>query len=301
MKVIKGYYKNITITKPITLTIGNFDGVHLGHQELINTTKSYKDTKTALMTFNPHPRRVLRDVKFTRLMSLDQKIKTIESFNLDYMIITKFDRDFANITPLEFINYLKSLNVKRIVIGNDFRFGAYAKGKVKDLEEHFEVIIVEDIVENQMRVSTSYIKDLIATNNLDLASQMLGRNYEIEGIVIHGDKVGRTLGMPTANLDVNDYILPLNGVYYVHVNINGKLYAGALNIGYNPTVNYSVNRRTEVHILDFDEEIYDKKITLTFYEYLRPELKFNSKDELIKTMNNDIVTCREKFLKFLEK
>ncbi len=295
MKVFIDDYQNIINKEPLTITIGNFDGVHLGHQILIEKVKSFKDTKTGILTFDPHPMKFLRDVRFEKLMSVDQKIEVLKTFHLDYGFFVNFTTEFSNLSVLEFIHFLKEINVKRIVIGKDFKFGAYAKGSVSDLIKHFEVIIVDDILKSHTRVSTTYIKDLLTTGNLSKAKEMLTRDYAIEGVVIHGDKVGRTLGMPTANLDINDYVLPLNGVYYVHVDYNDKVYAGALNIGYNPTVNYSVTKRTEVHILNFNETIYGKTLKLIFKSYIRPELKFDNKETLIETMQNDIKTCEKLF------
>lgn len=292
MRVFKDHYQNIKNLEPLTLTIGNFDGVHTGHQGLIEYVKSFKDTKGALLTFYPHPMKVLRNVEYQQISTLDQKIKFIEPFNLDYMFIATFDEDFSSLSSDEFIDFLKRLNVKRIIIGQDFRFGKYAKGTVSDLQQHFLVEIFGDVKKDNIRISTTYIKDLIYSGNLEQAEIMLSRPYEITGKVIHGDGVGRTLGMPTANLDVNSYVLPRNGVYYVKVLFNDKVYGGALNIGYNPTINYSVTKRVEVHILEFNEDIYGKELTLQFMKYLRPEYQFKSKDLLMMQLVKDISNVR---------
>lgn len=295
MKIIINNYEQIKNKTPLTITIGNFDGIHLGHQALINKTLSFTDSKSAVLSFYPHPKKVLTDVDFKQLMSLEQKLNALKPFKLDYTFIVNFTQDFANISPLEFINFLKELTVKRIIIGKDFRFGKFAKGNISDLKKHFKVVLIDDLVENQVRISTSYIKNLLIEGKLNKASSLLNRNYQIEGIVIDGDKVGKTLGFPTANLAVDSYVLPPNGVYFVKVDINNKIYGGALNIGYNPTINYQVNKRVEVHILDFNEQIYGKKIKLTFINFLRKELKFKNKEELIKTMTADVKKCRHLF------
>ncbi|MDD2575741.1 MAG: bifunctional riboflavin kinase/FAD synthetase [Acholeplasmataceae bacterium] len=295
MKVYHDHYQNLKNTDSLTITIGNFDGVHIGHQGLINYVKSFKDTKSALLTFYPHPMKVLRNVEYQQISNLDQKVKFIKAFKLDYMFIATFDEDFSSLSSEDFINFLKELNVKRIIIGRDFRFGKYAKGTIQDLQKHFDVVIYEDVKRENIRISTTYIKDLIYSGDLEQAEIMLSRPYEITGKVIHGDGVGRTLGMPTANLDVNAYVLPKNGVYYVKVFYEDKIYGGALNIGYNPTINYSITKRVEVHILDFNEDIYDKELTLQFIKYLRPEYQFKSKELLMIQLAKDIQNSKALF------
>lgn len=296
MKTIKENYNKIINNEPITLSIGNFDGVHLGHQQLINKVLSFSDTKHALMTFNPHPMKVLRDISFKEISTLTQKEAFLKPFNLDYLFVVNFNEEFYKLSKDDFIKFLKGLNVKRLVIGKDFRFGKNASGNISDLVNNFEVVIVEDEKRGQIRISTTYIKDLILETKLDEAEKMLSRKYQIEGKVIDGDKVGRTLGIPTANLLVTNYVLPENGVYFVTVILDGKKYAGALNIGYNPTINYSVTKRVEVHILDFDENIYGKNLTLIFEKYLRPELQFPTRESLIKQMTDDVNLCKKLFL-----
>ncbi len=274
--------------QPLTMTIGNFDGLHLGHQALIKKTL-YHDTESAVLTFSPHPMKVLRGMKdHVILMSPEKKIKLIESMGIDHLFIANFDMQMASTSKEAFIERLKALNVKRLVLGVDFRFGSHASGHVEDLKKHFEVVVLEDITHQDTRISTTYIKDLLYSGELARAELLLGRPYSIEGIVIHGDKVGRTLGMPTANLDLETYVLPPNGVYYVDVMYENHLYPGALNIGYNPTINYSVKKRVEVYILDFNEMIYGKKLEIFFRLYLRAEQQFKSKEALMVQLQKDI-------------
>lgn len=274
--------------RPLTMTIGNFDGLHLGHQALIKKTL-YNDTESAVLTFSPHPMKVLRGMRdHVILMSPEKKIKLIESMGIAHLFIANFDMQMASTSKESFIERLKSLNVKRLVLGVDFRFGSHASGHVDDLKKHFEVIVLDDITHQDTRISTTYIKDLLYSGELARAELLLGRPYSIEGIVIHGDKVGRTLGMPTANLDLETYVLPPNGVYYVDVLYENHLYPGALNIGYNPTINYSVKKRVEVYILDFNEMIYGKKLEIFFRLYLRPEQQFKSKEALMVQLQKDI-------------
>lgn len=297
MKVFIDDYKNLKNTEPLTITIGNFDGLHVGHMALIDKVVSFYDTKPAMLTFDPHPAKILKDVRHQKLMSINTKIDVLKRTTLNYLYIVNFDNEFADLDVNGFIDFLKGLNVKRVVVGKDFRFGAFAKGSVSDLREHFLVEVVDDVLINNTRASTTYIKDLIYAGELEKAKKILNRDYVIEGIVIHGDKVGKTLGMPTANLDYNDYVLPKNGVYYCLVELDNIEYAGALNIGYNPTINYSENKRVEVHILDFYKDIYDAHLKIKIIKYLRPELKFNTKEELITQMKKDLKDCQDLFKK----
>lgn len=297
MQVFIDNYENLKNSEPLTITIGNFDGLHIGHFALINKTVSFYDTKPALLSFEPHPAKILKDVKHQKLMSLNSKIDILKGTNLQQVYFVNFTKAFADLSVEEFINFLKALSVKRIIVGKDFRFGAYRKGTTNDLLKHFLVEIVDDILINSVRASSTYIKDLIYSGEVLKASSILGRPYEIEGKVIHGDKVGRALGIPTANLDYNDFVLPKNGVYYTLVEYLGVTYAGALNVGYNPTINHSITKRAEVHILGFEGEIYGEELKIKIVKYLRPELKFNSKEELVAQMQKDLKDCKSLFKK----
>ncbi|MFA7612585.1 MAG: hypothetical protein WCY45_04795, partial [Acholeplasmataceae bacterium] len=155
MKVFIDSYENLKNTEPLTITIGNFDGLHLGHQELINRTVSFYDTKPALLTFNPHPAKVLKNVKHQELTSMSQKISLLEQTPLQYAYFVNFTREFSNLSAEEFISFLKGLAVKRVVVGRDFRFGAYASGTIEDLKKHFLVEVVDDVLINNTRISST--------------------------------------------------------------------------------------------------------------------------------------------------
>lgn len=293
MNIHKGRFENLKNKAPLTMTIGNFDGLHLGHRALIDKIK-YPDTESAVLTFHPHPMKVLRDMSQHKVVtSMDQKIELIKSCGVDHLFLVDFDRETAALTPERVISILKDLNVVRLVLGVDFKFGQYAKGHIQDLVKHFEVVLVTDIKYLETRISTTYIKDLIYSGELDKANELLGRSYSIIGQVIHGDKVGRTLGMPTANMDVDSYVLPPNGVYYVTVVHKDKVYAGALNIGYNPTINYSIKKRVEVFLLDFNQTIYGDTLIIIFRKYMRPEMQYKSKEALIAQLQKDIAAVRK--------
>lgn len=293
MKLIQDAHDTITIGEPITLTLGNFDGIHLGHQRLIDRVVSYKDTKHALLTFDPHPQAVLRKNVFHTLMKPEDKIGHLLGSGLDYVLIIPFTKTFSELDVESFIAFLKRLSVVRVVIGRDARFGYRGQGTVKDLEASFDVVIVDDIVYNRTRVSTTYIKDLLSLADLGGARKLLGRHYEINGRVVSGNNVGKKLGFPTANIDFDHYYMPKNGVYYVRVKIAGTWHHAMANIGNNPTLNYTAEKRLEIYILDFDHEIYGENLTVRFMHYLRAEKKFDDKEALIAQLKDDESSIRK--------
>lgn len=293
MKTIYEDYKHIKNDTALTVAIGNFDGLHLGHQNLLETAKSFKDTKSAVLTFTPHPISVISGIDIPTLSRDDDKEKLVECEGIDYYLHVKFTKEFARLSVAEFIEFLKSIQVKRIVVGRDFRFAYQGSGNVDILEKYFEVVVVGDMLYKHARISTSFIKQLLDVGNLDEVSVLLKRPYKVSGIVVHGDKIGRTLGFPTANIDYGNYYLPKNGIYYVKVYVDDKIHDGVLNLGHNPTVNFSAKKRLEVFILDFDEDIYDKRISVEFLRYLREEMKFSNVDDLLKQMKQDVVDARK--------
>lgn len=292
MKIYYNTFDQIKNTTPITLTMGNFDGLHIGHQQLIERVLKYRDTKHAVLTFDPHPSTVLRKQPFQTLTQKQDKIDLLSKYPIDFAFIVKFDIQFSELTVDEFITFLKRLSVKRLVIGRDARFAFRGQGNVDDLRKSFAVDVLPDLVHNNMRVSTTYIKDFLANGDLESAEQLMGRKYVIHGDVEHGNKVGNLLGYPTANVKYDNYFLPKVGVYYVYVKIGEKTYHGMANIGYNPTVNYSNEKRLEVFIIDFNKNIYHMHIEVTFVKYLRDEIKFKNKDSLIEQLKRDEETVR---------
>ncbi|MDY0295668.1 MAG: bifunctional riboflavin kinase/FAD synthetase [Acholeplasmataceae bacterium] len=293
MKIISAPYNLIQNKEPITMTIGNFDGLHLGHQQLIERVLSYKDTKHAVMTFDPHPSSVLRKQPFRTLTQKDDKIDLFSKYPLDYAFIVEFNMAFSMLNVQDFIVFLRGLNVRRIVIGRDARFAYRGEGTIADLKRYFFVDVVEDLVYNHTRVSTTYIKDFLSVGDLSSARKLLNRHYNIQGIVVHGNKIGHKLGFPTANINYDNYFLPKSGVYYVKVKIDDKTYHAMANIGNNPTLNFSFEKRLEIYILDFKQNIYDKMMDITFLHYLRQELKFRNKKELIEQLKKDETAVRK--------
>lgn len=284
---IKDSYLNIKNDTPITLTIGNFDGIHLGHQALILKTTSYHDTKSALMTFDPHPVHFLTKKPYSHLMSVIDKLDCLEAYQLDFVWIVSFDDEFASLSVDAFITYLKSLHVKRLILGKDARFGQYGAGGIDDLKPHFEVVIIEEEIYDHIRISSSLVKTRLSQGDMDDAKHLLSRNYRIYGQVVHGNHLGRTLGYPTANIEYNDYHIPKLGVYAVGILFQQKWYYGMANIGHNPTINYQEKPRLEIYIFDFSQDLYGKHVAVEFYDYIRSEKKFSSKDDLINQLNDD--------------
>jgi riboflavin kinase/FMN adenylyltransferase len=284
---IKDSYLNIKNDTPITLTIGNFDGIHLGHQALILKTTSYHDTKSALMTFDPHPVNFLTKKPYSQLMSVIDTLDCLEAYQLDYIWIVSFDDDFASLSIDDFITYLKSLHVKRLILGKDARFGQYGAGGIDDLRPHFEVVVIEEEIYDHIRISSSLVKTRLSQGDMDDTKHLLSRNYRIYGQVVHGNHLGRTLGYPTANIEYDDYHIPKLGVYAVGILFQKKWYYGMANIGHNPTINYQEKPRLEIYIFDFNQDLYGKHVAVEFYDYIRSEKKFASKDDLINQLNDD--------------
>lgn len=277
--------------------IGFFDGLHLGHQALINQTKSRaKDLgiESMLITFDPDPWSVLnKKSNVKHITPLKKKLQVIESFGIDNTVILHFDSDFSNLSPQDFVErVLVALGITELVVGSDFKFGNRGKGNVSYLKEAYgDVIKTHEIkleAQDDISISSTYIIQTILNGKVDLTSEMLGRDYEISGFVVDGQKVGRTLGFPTANLKIEDeYVIPRLGVYAGYVKVLDQTYKSIVNIGHNPTINTQEQLMVETHILDFNQEIYGEVIHQGFTKRLRDELKFDSIEALIEAMEND--------------
>ena len=285
------------LPEPVCAAIGNFDGVHLGHQKLFDECKRH-NLKSAVLTFYPHPSVFLKKIKnYTLVTPIEHKIEIIESMGIDYLIIIEFNDEFANMDKDEFIKKIKMLGIKSIVCGYDFTFGKYALGDKDDLAKEFDLYVVEKYIYDNVRVSTTYTRELLQSGNVYEASRMLGREYSIKGEVIKGLGYGKELGYPTANIDYTNYFLPMTGVYLAKVKIANKIYNGMANIGHNPTVSFRDKPSLEVHIFDFDKDIYGLNIEIFFIERIRNESKFQNLDMLKKQLEKDKNEC----LKLLEK
>ena len=305
MKVIKAI-KDIDIEFDTVVTIGNFDGVHKGHQVLIEKTANYakaKGIKSAVFTFLNHPINYFVPEKVKNIFDEKEKQRLIEEFGIDYLIDIPFDKTMTQISAEQFVvKILKDkVHAKKIVVGHDFTFARNKEGTAEVLKElgyeyDIEVEIVQPIKINGIRVSSTFIRELISEGRVDEIPQYLGTHYVIEGEIIHGKANGRKMGYPTANISLKDQIInPKKGIYATRVVIDGKKYFGATNVGMNPTVNGKY-LSIETNILDFDEDIYGKRVRIEFLEKIRDEKKFESLDELRKQLDLDTGFVRKKYL-----
>ncbi|MEH7388693.1 bifunctional riboflavin kinase/FAD synthetase [Bacillus sp. JJ1474] len=285
---------------PLSIALGYFDGVHLGHQKVIKKAKTIAEEsgfKSAVMTFDPHPSVVLgKSVKHVEYITpLHDKVELIAKLGIDYLIIVNFSREFASLLPQEFVDqYLIDLNVKHVIAGFDYTYGRMGKGTMETLPFHsrdkLAFTVVPKLVSNNEKISSTLIRSMIREGRMEDISPILGRYYSTNGIVIHGDKRGRTIGFPTANIELNDdYILPPTGVYCVRINVNGKWHEGVCNVGYKPTFNKEMSKKPsiEVHIFDFNQEIYGQEVKVEWHLHLRKEQKFNGIEELVAQIEMD--------------
>ena len=294
MKIINIKNKDFeVINEPLCAAIGNFDGVHLGHQKLINESKKH-GLKSAVLTFYPHPSIFLKNIKDYKILTpMEHKADILSEMGIDYLIIIDFNKEIANLSKNEFIEWMKKLNIKACVCGHDFSFGAQGLGTPFDLYQNFDTHVISKFVVDNFRVSTSYIKELLDQGNVEYANSLLGRTFSIRGKVIYGSQKGRLIGFPTANVDYKNYYLPLNGVYFVKVKYNNVYYDGMCNVGHNPTFNYCETKRMEINIFDLDEDIYDKNIEVFFIKNIRKEKKFRNIQELVTQLKTDKTKCLE--------
>ena len=293
--------------KNAVITIGNFDGVHIGHQalfhEVIETAENMGGISIA-MTFDPHPIRVLKQNGHPPLITLyEQKVELIGRTHIDVLICIPFTREFAALSAEEFIGDLlvAKIGMKAIVVGEDYSFGKNREGNIDVLKAYaprygFEVIVADWIMTSKAfadRISSTKIRELVTDGMMEQAEKMLGRYYQIRGQVVTGrDRGGKLLGIPTANVNLHDELCPKAGIYAVTGECRNKPFKGVANIGYSPTFeNHEFT--VEVHIFDFDDNIYGEKILVNFIKRIRDEVKFSSIPELIDQIKKDIATARE--------
>jgi riboflavin kinase/FMN adenylyltransferase len=297
--------------KNAVITIGNFDGVHIGHQalfhEVIEKAESIDGTSIA-MTFEPHPIRVLKQNGHPPLITLyEQKAELIERTGIDVLICIPFNKAFASMSADQFIRDLlvNRIGMKAIVVGKDYSFGKNREGTIDMMRSYapdygFEVIVANWITTplgSAGRISSTRIRELVIDGHMTEAEKMLGRNYQIRGRVVTGrDRGGKLLGIPTANINLHDELCPKTGIYAVTVEIEGRQHNGVANIGYSPTFE-DHEFTVEVHILDFNANIYGEKIRVNFIKRIRDEIKFSNISELIEQIKMDIAAAREIFSK----
>lgn len=303
MELIRGIHNIKAHHSGCVLTIGNFDGVHLGHQAVLRQV-SEQAAKLGLpatvMTFEPQPLELFAKEKApARLTRLRDKFVQLSKLNIERLLCVNFNKRFANQTPDEFISDLlvKRLGVKFLVVGDDFCFGRGRKGNFKMLKEAgekhgFEVVSTQSFCLEQLRVSSTAIREALASDELNSAAEMLGRDYSISGRVSHGRKLGRTIGFPTANIPLKRCVSPVSGVYVVEaLGLGGKPIGGVANIGNRPTVN-GVRQQLEVHLFDFQANLYGKQLEIVLLHKLRDEHKFDSFEALKQQIELDAEAAR---------
>jgi len=299
LKVYKSLQEFTPLEKAV-VTTGTFDGLHVGHQKIIDTLQTIAnaiDGETVIITFHPHPRLVLfpddNDLKL--LSTLEEKIQLLEKSGINHLIIIPFDKTFSRLTSLEFVRdiLINTIGTKKLVIGYDHHFGRNREGNFESLKElaplyNFDVeeIPAQDI--NQVAVSSSKIRTALLDGDIATAKEYLRYNYKITGLVVKGNQLGRTIGYPTANILVNDKykLIPANGVYAVNILIGENKYIGMMNIGIRPTID-GTSRTIEVNIFDFESDIYNQQITIEFVTHIRAEQKFDGLEALKNQLKTD--------------
>ncbi|MBO4736519.1 MAG: bifunctional riboflavin kinase/FAD synthetase [Paludibacteraceae bacterium] len=288
---------NSKIEQPLALTIGFFDGVHLGHRYLVSELSDCakkRDLATAVLTFRTHPRQVLHsDYIPSLLTTTDEKIALLKETGVDYVVLTEFTQELSLLSAQEFMRLLHDkLNVRCLMIGYDHRFGHNRSEKFEDYVEFgkeigIEVIQSSPLVIGGLNVSSSAVRKTISEGDVANAARLLGREYSLTGTVVKGFQVGRTIGYPTANIAYDDCrLLPKDGVYAARVTVDSHVYDAMLYIGSRPTVNTG-KISVEAYLFDFSDDIYDKEVNVNFVERIRESIKFDSIEELKKQLEKD--------------
>ena len=297
---IQDYYED----PPSIVTVGTFDGVHLGHRKLINKVISIsksKNLRSIILTFSPHPRIVLNnDVDIKLLTTQNEKNDIFESYNIDYLLTQDFSKSFSKLSPIEFVRdiLVKKLNVRHIVTGYDHHFGKNRNANSNQLIEYskdfgFDVTKVDVFLKNKVSISSTKIRNLIIEGKINEANQLLGYQFILTGKVIGGLGRGKSLGFPTANILIDNYkIKPGNGVYYISSMLDGQNINGMMNVGVNPTFK-DKGHSIEIHFFDFKQNLYDKQISVRVIEKIREEKEFDSPDDLTKQLQLDKKKCIE--------
>ena len=298
-------YHNIDEFKRLNnavVTIGTFDGVHVGHQKIISGIKELaksSDGETVLLTFFPHPRMILHpeDESIKMINTINEKAELLEQAGIDHLIITPFSRDFSNQSAEEYIRdvLVNQIGTKKIVIGYDHRFGKDRQGGLEDLQRlgpvyGFDVVEIPEQDINDVAISSTRIRTALLNGEIELANTFLGYPFFITGTVIRGDQIGRQIGYPTANIVIQERykLIPSDGIFAVKVIIADEIFKGMAYIGTRPTIN-GLTRNIEVNIFDFDQDIYNQQIRMEFHNYVRGDVKFSALEGLKSQLAQDKV------------
>lgn len=300
--MIREKLENYSSKSPSVITIGTFDGVHIGHRKIINqltTISSTDNLVSILLSFFPHPKMVLQSNNEIKLINtINEKQDLLNALNLDFLIIKEFTKEFSRLSALEFVRdiLVNKLNAKHIIIGYDHHFGRNRTANIQQLREFGELydftvteILAQDI--DNIAISSTKIRKALNNGDIKLANNYLGYNYFFNGTVIHGNNIGQTISFPTANIKIDESykLVPKNGVYIVKSFIDNKCVFGMMNIGTNPTFNRK-NQSIEIHFLDFNKNIYNQSLSVEMITRIRSEKKFSSVENLKKQLELDKVT-----------
>jgi riboflavin kinase/FMN adenylyltransferase len=306
MTFIRGLHNLQPGKQKSVVTIGSFDGVHIGHQAILQQVKEAAkrlQLPSVVMTFEPQPREYFSSERAPgRLMRLREKIDALLDFGIDHVVCLKFNRQLRSLSAEDFIDrvLVNGLAVDYLIVGDDFRFGCDRSGDFSLLTERgkhsgFDVMDTATVEIDGQRVSSTLVREIVQRGDFQRAADLLGRPFSISGIVGYGQQLGRELGFPTANVQLNRFSAPLSGVFAVKVNIAGTIYQGAANVGVRPTVGDLLKPILEVHLLDFDGDLYGQRIAVEFIHKIRDEEKFTSVEKLIATIQHDVEIIRQWF------
>ena len=305
MEILRSISELSQLRGPLFLAIGVFDGVHRGHQAVISTSARHAhsaDGTPVVVTFDPHPEKVLRPEAAPHLLTATQhKIALIRALGVGHLLMIEFNRDFASTPPENFVEQLvrNSKPLREICVGHEWSFGKNRTGNLDLLKKlgarfNFNVVGISPVSINGTAVSSTAIRQAVEKGDFVTAAEMLGRDYTIVGTVVHGDNLGKKIGYPTANLSAHSEQFPPNGVYFAEAWINDVLYHGVVNLGFRPTVKRGKSERVlEVYLLDFNRDIYGEDVEIRFIRYLRAERKFDSLDSLAQQIDADVRQARK--------
>ena len=305
MEILRSIPELERLRGPLFLAIGVFDGVHRGHQAVISTSADHAAASNGtpgVVTFDPHPEKVLRPQAAPHLLSAtEHKIALIRALGVEHLLIITFDKQFAATEPEDFVQKLviHSKPLQEICVGHEWSFGKNRRGNLDLLKKlgakfNFDVVGIPPVKINGAVVSSTAIREAIEKGDLAKAAEMLGREYTILGTVTRGDNLGKKIGFPTANLSAHSEQFPPNGVYVAEARIDGELYRGVINLGIRPTVSSGKSERVlEIHLFDFNRDIYGHDVEVRFLKFLRSEKKFQDLDTLVQQIRQDVEQARQ--------
>ena len=305
MKVYRGL-ENYDKVKNAIVTTGTYDGVHLGHKTIIKHLKKIakkNNGETVVLTFHPHPRMVLQENSDIKLLgTIEERVSLLKEAGVDHLIILPFTKEFSRISSLEFVRdiLVNQIGTKKLVIGYDHHFGRNREGSFGHLKEFgpmygFEVEEIPAIDVKDVNISSTKIRVALEKGDINKAKEYLGRNYSISGIVVAGNQIGRLMGFPTANLKIKESIklIPEIGVYAVNIFHNDHKYKGMLNIGYRPTISDDNGISIEVHLFDFNANLYNEELKIEFISKVRKEKQFKDVNQLKDQLERDLINCKK--------